>query len=106
MSAPIQFIEVHPDAPRKPAEGTPCNGCGVCCLAEPCPLGMILTRRRRGPCMLLEWDGSARNYRCGALRTAVAWRPRWVSRLAGGLVRRWIGAGVGCDASLDTHGPP
>ena len=36
-----QVVHWHPEAPPKPPEGAPCNGCGLCCLAEPCPLGML-----------------------------------------------------------------
>ncbi|MDT0138632.1 hypothetical protein [Acidovorax sp. PRC11] len=35
--------------------GQPCNGCGLCCLAEPCPLGMLVSRRRHGACVALRW---------------------------------------------------
>lgn len=50
----------HGDAPAQPAMGQPCNGCGLCCLAEPCPLGMLVSRRRHGACVALRWlPGSA-----------------------------------------------
>jgi hypothetical protein len=89
------IIHLHPRAPAKPAEGRPCNGCGVCCAAAPCPLGMVLTRRMRGPCRLLRWDDTAAQYRCGALLSAPAATKR--------LVRRWIGAAAGCDSDLDAR---
>ena len=92
------------EAPAKPAAGQPCNGCGVCCAAEPCPLGVLVTRRRRGACRALVWnDGS---YRCGLLsapRRFVPWLPAaWVRRLAA----RWIAAGTGCDCTLETAEAP
>ena len=37
------LIRIHADAPAKPPVGAPCNGCGVCCLLEPCPLGVLLS---------------------------------------------------------------
>jgi hypothetical protein len=87
-----QTIHLHLSAPAKPAEGAPCNGCGVCCAAEPCPLGMLLSGRRRGACRMLRWTPAAGRYRCGALASAPpALQP---------LVRRWIGAGAGCDSDL------
>lgn len=92
-----RVIEIHPDAPPKPAEGAACNGCGVCCLAEPCPLGVLISRRRHGACSALRWDGA--RYLCGVL----AARPQG---LAGWLVRRWIAAGQGCDCSLEPEGKP
>jgi hypothetical protein len=92
-----RVIHVHTDAPPKPALGQPCNGCGVCCLTEPCPLGMLLSRRRQGACEALRWD--AERYHCGV----VSAHPRG---LLGWLVRRWIAAGSGCDCSLDVGGRP
>ncbi|MBX3606352.1 MAG: hypothetical protein KF788_13820 [Piscinibacter sp.] len=87
----MQIIRVHADAPLKPAPGADCNGCGVCCLAEPCPLGMLLSLRRTGACRMLRWDDGAGRYRCGAL-AARGWAP---------IVRRWIAAGRGCDCTLE-----
>jgi len=106
---PQQIIHIHPQAPPKPAFGDPCNGCGVCCLVEPCPLGILISRRRRGACLALRWDGDACQYRCGALSEPASvlgarwvWAAPWLRRLA----RRWIGMGVGCDASLQVSGSP
>jgi hypothetical protein len=94
-------VLIRAEAPPKPATGEPCNGCGVCCLFEPCPLGALLSRRRRGACAALHWDEAASRYRCGALaepQRHLPWLPMaWVRRLA----RRWIAAGIGCDADLD-----
>lgn len=92
-----QILQIHPDAPPKPAVGQPCNGCGVCCLAAPCPLGAVLSRRLKGACVALRWDGA--RYVCGVLTA----QP---SGLRGRLVRRWIGAGAGCDCSLEVAGKP
>ncbi len=93
-----QLIHIHPEAPAKPAFGQPCNGCGVCCLAEPCPVGMIVSRRTRGACSALEWNEAARHYRCGMLTRP---RLRWMRPL----LRRWISAGSGCDATLEAEPP-
>lgn len=101
-----QVIHIHPSAPAKPAFGAPCNGCGVCCLAEPCPLGQVLSRRRRGACDALRWDETGSLYRCGALMDAPGLLgPRWcwAAPLLRRLARRWIAAGVGCDASLQVE---
>ncbi|WP_295643056.1 hypothetical protein [uncultured Methylibium sp.] len=97
-------IVIRPDAPAKPAPGAACNGCGVCCLAEPCPAAMLLTLRRRGACRLLEWSDAQRRYRCGLLTGArrpggpAIWA-RWLQRRAS----RWIAAGSGCDAHLEVE---
>ena len=49
----ITTIAIHPLAPAQPQTGAPCNGCGVCCLAFPCPLGRVLSLRRLGRCSAL-----------------------------------------------------
>lgn len=97
-----QVVFWQEQAPAKPAAGAPCNGCGLCCLAEPCPLGMLVSRRRKGACAALRWDEAARQYRCGVLMDAgrAAASGRWSGRLRLALARRWIAAGVGCDADL------
>lgn len=103
---------MEPAAPPKPKEGQPCNGCGVCCLAEPCPLGVVLTGRRTGACDALRWDTEKYIYRCGAMSEAQAVLshslPNVLKRViplaAWGLSRlasRWISAGRGCDCSLE-----
>lgn len=86
-----QVILIHPDAATKPAPGAPCNGCGVCCLLEPCPLGMVLSRRRQGACVAVRWDDEGRQYRCGAVVIpGLAW-----------LAKRWIAVGQGCDSTVE-----
>jgi hypothetical protein len=99
---PPRVILLQPSAPTKPAEGAPCNGCGVCCAAEPCPLGMLLSRQRHGACKALAWDGTQARYLCGALANPEHWLP-WLPRTwAMALVRRWIASARGCDAGLET----
>jgi hypothetical protein len=107
-----QTIRIEPLAPHKPVLGAPCNGCGVCCLAEPCPLGMVLSRQRTGACTALRWNAAATQYRCGVLvdthavvRQAL---PVWLGFLRAPaaavlhrLGRRWIAAGMGCDSTLE-----
>lgn len=116
MSAPYQTIHVHPFAPQKPAEGATCNGCGVCCLTEPCPLGVFLSRRRSGACDALRWSDDGAFYRCGAisapedvLHHALT---RWLRPLAKGvspwmarLAKRWVAAGQGCDSTVEVSLP-
>ena len=102
-----QIIHIQPAAPPKPALGAPCNGCGVCCLAEPCPLGMLLSRRRRGACVALRWSAEATRYECGALsqpEETLGRLGRW--RMTRSWVMRWIAAGQGCDASLEVNTSP
>ena len=98
-----QVIHIHPEAPSKPALGAPCNGCGVCCLAEPCPLGQVISRKRSGACEALRWSEADGLYRCGGLTDTeglLGPRWRWAAPLLRRLARRWIAAGVGCDATI------
>ena len=105
-----QVIHIHPEAPAKPALGVPCNGCGVCCLAEPCPVGVIVSRRRHGACKALVWSDEVGCYRCGLLAVSPGERGSWWRRWARALWLRWarrmISAGSGCDASLDIVAAP
>ena len=111
------IIHIHPSAPAKPARGAACNGCGVCCLLEPCPVGVLLSHSRRGACAALRWNEAVRRYQCGALtqpeQVLKSALPRWLGfaafAVAGGLRRwgpRWIAVGVGCDSSVDVAARP
>jgi hypothetical protein len=115
MSKPYVVVLIHPEALAKPALGAPCNGCGVCCLLEPCPLGVVLSGRRQGACAALRWHDTERQYRCGALaepQTMLAQRlPRLLQGLAPTLAwvlrrwaRRWVAAGMGCDSTVQVAG--
>ncbi|MCH8180545.1 MAG: hypothetical protein IIA02_12295 [Proteobacteria bacterium] len=104
MRVAHQLIHIHPEAPPKPALGAPCNGCGVCCLAEPCPVGMLVSRKRRGACHALVWSAGEGRYHCGLMlsgQAGVGRGARWWSGLWRAWVRRLIAAGSGCDAALE-----
>lgn len=97
-------IHIHAEAPPKPREGDACNGCGVCCAAEPCPVGMVLSRRRRGPCVALVWVDDERRYRCGMVSAPERHvGMRWATPLVAMVARRMIAAGRGCDCSLSVE---
>ena len=103
-----EIIHLHPAAPAKPAEGEPCNGCGVCCALETCPVARLRFLQRRGPCPALRWSVSDGRYHCGLLLAPKdyfflpeAWVPRARQWLAGR-----IAAGVGCDCSAEVEGSP
>lgn len=100
MRAAQQVIHIHPEAPPKPAWGAPCNGCGVCCLAEPCPVGMLVSRKRRGACRALTWSTEQGRYHCGLMLPGLG-RVRWWTGPWRAWVRRLISAGSGCDAALE-----
>ena len=97
-----RMILLRADAPGKPALQAPCNGCGVCCAAQPCPLGMLLSRRRQGRCRALQWQASDSRYVCGVLARPRRWLPWLPAALARRLAARWISAASGCDATLVT----
>lgn len=63
---------------------------------------MLLSRRRTGACKALDWDATEQRWRCGVLEAParhLPWLPqRWARRLAA----RWIAAGRGCDAEIET----
>ncbi|WP_431287293.1 hypothetical protein [Roseateles chitinivorans] len=106
-------IWIRPEAPPKPAVGTPCNGCGVCCLAEPCPLGMLVSLKREGACRALQWSENDRQYRCGMLVHPTRYvglrtfKPEGlVNRLIRRYARRMIAAGIGCDADIEPMTAP
>ena len=101
QSASRTIIVLHPEAAAKPAAGTPCNGCGLCCAVEPCPLGMLLSGRRTGRCVALKWRDIDGRYHCDAAESPQKWLPVLPKPLASRLVLRWIAAGQGCDCSLD-----
>ena len=99
-----QTIRIHAAAPLKPALGQACNGCGVCCAAEPCPLGVLVSRRRTGSCKALLWNPAGQRYVCGLLSepsrfVGVGWG--WATRLTSALARRFVSAGTGCDSDAE-----
>lgn len=104
MKTPNRVIAIYAEAPPKPAWGAPCNGCGVCCLIEPCPVGIVLSRRRRGTCVALRWNGTRRRYECSMITEPQAWILLpwgWSRRLISRWSRRWIAAGQGCDCNIE-----
>ena len=96
-----QIIRIHAEAPLKPAWGSASNGCGVCCLVEPCPVGMLVSRRRKGRCDALVWSDASARYHCGLLTAPETFvRPAWLARGVGRVAARLIAAGLGCDSDL------
>ncbi len=105
------LIYLHPAAPAKPAVGAACNGCGLCCAWQPCPLGVLISGRRHGACDALRWDDGAQRYHCAMVsQPSDLWPglPAALGRPLQALARRWIAAGAGCDcdAEVDTDPPP
>jgi hypothetical protein len=96
-----QTIHIRPSAAPKPAWGEPCNGCGVCCATEPCPVGMLISRQRQGACKALLWNAEEGRYRCGVVSEPQRFvAPRWLAAMAARFAMRMISAGSGCDCDL------
>jgi hypothetical protein len=96
----VQTLILHADAPPKPEHGQPCNGCGICCIAERCPVALLVLPGGRGSCAALEWDGPAGRYFCGMVRRPanyIAWLPRSWEGAAGRWFAVRIAAGKACD---------
>lgn len=102
----LVVVQSEPGAPDKPALGAPCNGCGVCCLAEPCPLGIVISGRRTGACAALVFSREEQRYRCGALGDPARYVGSLAAPLLAALARRWISAGTGCDADVEVDVEP
>lgn len=84
-------------APTKPLYGQPCNGCGLCCVMQQCPVSAQLF----GPkelCPALEAVGEA--YTCGLIASPSRYfdAPEWGAALVGEAIGMILGAGTGCDA--------
>lgn len=105
QARPVQrIIYLEPHAPSKPAPAQPCNGCGVCCAVNPCPLGMIMNRGSYGACGALTWARAESRYRCGLIVSPERHLPALLSSLApllSKLARRFISAGSGCDCDWE-----
>ena len=100
------MIHLHLQAPAKPAAGKPCNGCGVCCTVAPCPLGVLVSGRRRGACAALRWQPGGQRYHCALVADPLAVWPGLPLGLRAPLTRlarRWIAAGAGCDSDLEAE---
>lgn len=91
------------DYPRleKPAEWSPCNSCGLCCIKEQCPvsLGMF---GEHSVCPALQPDGDA--LKCALMIDATPYLP--ADRQAQGeewtqAIRLVLGAGNGCDSGAE-----
>ena len=99
-----KIVMLRVEAPDKAGTGQPCNGCGVCCVSEPCPVGVLFTGRTRGACRALDFSDERGRYLCGLvsdpasrLPRVLRWSAPWISRLA----RRFIAAGRGCDSDVE-----
>ena len=110
MTAPLQIYSdarVRLEAAAaKPPHGAPCNGCGLCCMQEPCELSKHVFRIQRGRCPALEPNPEQRGrFVCGLVVHPRSYRSVKTEDLqplkdATALI---IGAGLGCDAKFPTE---
>jgi hypothetical protein len=99
-----QIIELHPLAPFKPDFGLTCNGCGVCCAAEPCPVAYLFLFQFKGRCKALLWQNEMKRYVCGMVvcpHHYVKWIPQRYRERVGGFMATRISAGSGCDFAAE-----
>jgi len=86
----------------KPAYGTPCNGCGACCVTALCPLGVHVLGAQPGPCPALEDAGPM--FGCGLVAHPERYAPVLAARHGREALQQaaayLVGVGSGCDARL------
>jgi hypothetical protein len=100
----FQAVELDCEAPRKPLWGEPCNRCGVCCAAEPCPVAHVFLLQRKGTCRALVWQEEVRQYACGMAVHPERYLPiipSWLKSAARAFFAKRIAAGKGCDAKFE-----
>ena len=100
-----QIIWLHSEAPAKPVYGAPCNSCGVCCAASPCPVSRVFLWQWRGACRALEWHADLRQYRCGMLLNPehyLPYLPLFASNWFRLRIRRWIAVETFCDSYVES----
>lgn len=91
--------------PEKPPYGSPCNGCGQCCIAQQCPISTALFGEQE-ICPALEYYGQALG--CGLIRNTADYvpdLPAWGGELLTEAFGLMIGAGIGCDGTLAGEEP-
>jgi hypothetical protein len=91
---------------KKAPHGTPCNGCGGCCMQTRCPLGEeVFGPGGRCPALESLWP----RYVCGLITNPGKYAPRIVMKhgaeAASAAAAFIIGAGSGCDALVVDEKP-
>jgi len=103
-STQLQAVELHPLSPSKPDYSARCNGCGVCCAAEPCPVAYVFLFQIKGKCRALLWQDGASRYVCGMVVCPdryVSLIPEILRERIGRFFASRIAAGMGCDFAAE-----
>ena len=82
-------METFLGLPLKPRYGTPCNGCGLCCMLELCPAGKLAFPDSSAPCpALMVSEDKSKTY-CGLVRAEIdhGMEP---------ILQKSLGIGTGC----------
>ena len=91
---------------RKPAHGSPCNRCGLCCMISICELGRHLFKREAmpGPCPALVRDDTGL-YACSVARDPQRYIDKPMTAVEAGAMqeaaRQIIYADDGCDCRVN-----
>ena len=97
------FIAPKGTLEKKPPHGSPCNRCGLCCVATLCPLARVVFGRSLGPCPALSYD--ADGSRCGLVDEPMKYAMK-VTMKSGveatrSAAKQLIGSSLGCDARFN-----
>lgn len=90
------LVAAKHDLPPKPRWGQPCNGCGLCCILEQCPISLATF----GPeliCPALTMRPGSSG--CGLVETPGAFFNDDMADELGAFIALILGVGTGCDAS-------
>ena len=99
-----QTVELHHLAPAKPEYGARCNGCGMCCAAEPCPVAFFFLLQFKGRCRALLWQNDKNRYVCGMVVCPdqyVSVIPKRLRARAGRFFASRIATDYGCDLAAE-----
>lgn len=84
--------------PEKPLWGSACNRCGLCCLVETCPLGLMFFGDKAGTCPALKLGGGQSH--CQLIAQPDAVLPALIAAEAQEMALIMLGSGMGCDSEL------
>lgn len=87
----------------KPPYGSPCNSCGLCCIAVQCPVSVALFGEQE-ICPALVQERDSNRFGCGLMVDTAAFvpdLPTWGGEALTEAFTHLIGAGIGCDGTIE-----